>query len=42
MFDSIESVESSLLQEKYIPDRGLATVLFLAWTMKKPYRISIC
>lgn len=36
MFDSIESIESSMLREKYIPDRGLATVLFLAWSMKKP------
>ncbi|MEW6137401.1 MAG: MoxR family ATPase [Thermodesulfobacteriota bacterium] len=36
MFDSIDSVEQALLREKYIPDRGLATVLFLAWSMKKP------
>jgi MoxR-like ATPase len=36
MFDSIESVEAGMLREKYIPDRGLSTVLFLAWSMKKP------
>lgn len=36
MFESIESVEKSLLQEKYIPDRSLATVLYLAWALKKP------
>lgn len=36
MFDSIESIEQSLLQEKYIPDRSLATVLYLAWSLKKP------
>jgi MoxR-like ATPase len=36
MFDSIASVEKSLLSENYIPDRHLATVLYLAWRMKKP------
>lgn len=36
MFDSIESVEETLLTEKYIPDRSLATVLYLAWRLKKP------
>jgi len=36
MFDSIETVEKSLLREKYIPDRSLATVLYLAWSLKKP------
>lgn len=36
MFHSIDSIEQALLREKYIPDRGLATVLFLAWSMKKP------
>lgn len=36
MFHSIESLEESLLQERYIPDRSLATVLFLAWSLKKP------
>lgn len=36
MFDSIGSLEQSLLREKYIPDRSLATVLYLAWSLKKP------
>jgi len=36
MLDSIDAVEKCLLKEKYIPDRALATVLFLAWSLKKP------
>lgn len=36
MFDSIDSLEQSLLRGKYIPDRSLATVLYLAWSLKKP------
>jgi MoxR-like ATPase len=36
MFNSIESLEQSLLNEKYISDRSLATVLYLAWHLKKP------
>ncbi|MGB6068058.1 MAG: MoxR family ATPase [Desulfomonilaceae bacterium] len=36
MFKSIESVEQVLLRENYIPDRSLATVLYLAWSLKKP------
>lgn len=36
MFDSIESLEESLLTERYISDRSLATVLYLAWNLKKP------
>lgn len=36
MFDSIKAVELSLLREKYIPERSLATVLYLAWSLKKP------
>lgn len=36
MFDSIESVQASLQKEKYISDRSLATVLYLAWRLKKP------
>lgn len=36
MFDSIESLEESLLSEQYISDRSLATVLYLAWNLKKP------
>lgn len=36
MFDSIESLQESLLQEKYFPERSLVTVLYLAWSLKKP------
>jgi MoxR-like ATPase len=36
MFASIEALEKSLLQEGYIPDRALCTVLYLAWSLKKP------
>lgn len=36
MFDSIESIQHSLLRERYIADRHLATVLYLAWRLKKP------
>lgn len=36
MFDSIESVQQCLLGERYIADRSLATVLYLAWKLKKP------
>ncbi len=36
MFPSIESVQRSLLRERYIADRSLATVLYLAWKLKKP------
>ena len=36
MFESIESVEAALLSRNYIPDRSLATALFLAWKLKKP------
>ncbi|HMK33872.1 MAG TPA: MoxR family ATPase [Desulfomonilaceae bacterium] len=36
MFESIEAIEESLLRHQYIPDRSLATVLYLAWCMKKP------
>lgn len=36
MFDSIESVQQSLVGERYIADRSLATVLYLAWKLKKP------
>jgi len=36
MFDSIESLEDGLFAEKYIPERSLATVLYLAWSLKKP------
>ena len=36
MFDSIDAVEQHLLKENYIADRSLATVLYLAWSLKKP------
>jgi len=36
MFDSIEAVEQSLRQEKYIADRSLAVALYLACRLKKP------
>jgi MoxR-like ATPase len=36
MLDSIEIIETALLNEKYIPDRALSTVLYLAWHLKKP------
>ncbi len=36
MFDSIDSLEQALSREHYISDRSLATVLYLAWKMKKP------
>ena len=36
MFQSIDTVEKALLKENYIPDRSLATVLYLAWSLKKP------
>jgi MoxR-like ATPase len=36
MFDSIDALEKSLLMERYIPDRSLCTVLYLAWSLKKP------
>ena len=36
MFNSIESLEKDLVRERYIPERSLATVLYLAWSLKKP------
>jgi MoxR-like ATPase len=36
IFDSIESLQEALLREKYIADRSLATVLYLAWNLRKP------
>jgi MoxR-like ATPase len=36
MFDSIDSLEQALSREHYVSDRSLATVLYLAWKMKKP------
>jgi len=36
MFDSIESVQQSLLDHHYVADRSLATVIFLALKLGKP------
>jgi MoxR-like ATPase len=36
MFDSIEELEERLIEQRYIPERSLATVLYLAWRLKKP------
>jgi MoxR-like ATPase len=36
VLDSITAIENSLLSERYVPDRALATVLYLAWRLKKP------
>lgn len=36
MFDSIDALEKCLLDQGYIPDRSLCTVLYLAWSLKKP------
>jgi MoxR-like ATPase len=36
MFNSIEDVEKALITANYIPDRPLATVLYMAWALKKP------
>lgn len=36
LFDSIDAVQSALLQGRYIADRALATVIFLATRLGKP------
>ena len=36
MFDSIESVQSRLLEQQYVADLGLSTVIYLAARMGKP------
>ena len=36
MFSSIEEIQQAMEREKYICDRGLATVLFLALKLEKP------
>ena len=36
MFDTIENLEARLVEEKYIPERSLATAIYLAWSLKKP------
>jgi MoxR-like ATPase len=35
-FTSIEDVEQALRNERYLPDRGLATAIYLAVTMRRP------
>jgi MoxR-like ATPase len=35
-FDEIEQLEQALLRASYLPDRGLATALFLALKVRKP------
>jgi MoxR-like ATPase len=35
-FDSVEAVESALASESYLPDRGLATAIYLAVEMRRP------
>ena len=36
MFGSVEDVERALAGESYLPDRGLATAIFLALAMRRP------
>jgi MoxR-like ATPase len=36
MFDSIDSVQKKLLEQNYVADRGLATVIFLSAKLGKP------
>jgi MoxR-like ATPase len=36
LFGSVEDVERALARESYLPDRGLATAVFLALAMKRP------
>jgi MoxR-like ATPase len=35
-FGSVDDVESALTRESYLPDRGLATAIFLALSMRRP------
>jgi MoxR-like ATPase len=35
-FGSVDDVESALTRESYLPDRGLATAVFLALAMRRP------
>ena len=35
-FDSIDALETALGEQGYLPDRGLATALFLSLTLDKP------
>jgi MoxR-like ATPase len=36
VFGSVEDVERALARESYLPDRGLATAIFLALAMRRP------
>jgi MoxR-like ATPase len=36
MFGSVDAVEAALRKEAYLPDRGLATAVFLALSMRRP------
>jgi MoxR-like ATPase len=36
LFGSVEEVERALAEESYLPDRGLATAIFLALAMRRP------
>ena len=36
LFGSVEEVERALADESYLPDRGLATAIFLALAMRRP------
>jgi hypothetical protein len=36
LFASVEDVECALSEESYLPDRGLATAVFLALAMRRP------
>jgi MoxR-like ATPase len=36
LFGSVEEVERALASESYLPDRGLATAIFLALAMRRP------
>jgi MoxR-like ATPase len=36
MFESVADVEHALARESYLPDRGLATAVFLALAMRRP------
>ncbi len=35
-FDSIEALEHALRESAYLPDRGLATALYLSLRLEKP------
>src|SRR5215213_4614189 len=35
-WESVEAVEDALRRESYLPDRGLATAIYLALAMRRP------